>query len=83
MSRISIEGLNDRQCKLMDAIWSMESYDEVMAFRTTLHPLMRRELDVLLELLRYEALEPEIQAMRIFPDAMRAINKIKKRFNDI
>ena len=67
----------------MDAIWSMESYDEVMAFRTTLHPLMRRELDVLLELLRYEALEPEIQAMRIFPDAVRAINKIKKRFNDI
>lgn len=67
----------------MDAIWSMESYDEVMAFRTTLHPIMRRELDVLLELLRYEALEPEIQAMRIFPDAVRAINKIKKRFNDI
>lgn len=67
----------------MDAIWSMESYDEVMAFRTTLHPLMRRELDVLLELLRYEALEPEIQAMRIFPDAVRAINKIKKRFNDV
>lgn len=67
----------------MDAIWSMQSYDEVMAFRTTLHPIMRRELDVLLELLRYEALEPEIQAMRIFPDAVRAINKIKKRFNDI
>ena len=79
MARIRIDGLNDRQCKLMDAIWSMESYDEVMAFRTTLHPLMRRELDVLLELLRYEALEPEIQAMKIFPDAMRAINKIKKR----
>lgn len=83
MSRIRIEGLNDRQCKLMDAIWSMESYDEVMAFRTTLHPIMRRELDVLLELLRYEALEPEIQAMKIFPDAVRAINKIKKRFNDV
>ena len=83
MARIRIDGLNDRQCKLMDAIWSMESYDEVMAFRTTLHPLMRRELDVLLELLRYEALEPEIQAMKIFPDAMRAINKIKKRFNDL
>ena len=83
MSRISIEGLNDRQCKLMDAIWAMESYDEVMAFRTTLHPLMRRELDVLLELLRYEALEPEIQAMKIFPEAARAINKIKKRFDDV
>lgn len=81
MARIRIDGLNDRQCKLMDAIWSMESYDEVMAFRTTLHPLMRRELDVLLELLRYEALEPEIQAMKIFPDAMRAINKIKKRYD--
>lgn len=66
----------------MDAIWSMHSYDEVMAFRMTLHPIMQRELDVLLELLRYEALEDEIQAMRIFPDAVRAINKIKKRFND-
>ena len=81
MARIRIDGLNDRQCKLMDAIWSMESYDEVMAFRTTLHPLMRRELDVLLELLRYEALEPEIQAMKILPDAMREINKIKKRYD--
>ena len=79
MARITIDGLNERQCKLMDAIWSMESYDEVMAFRTTLHPLMRRELDVLLELLRYEALEPEIQAMRIYPDAVRAINKIIRK----
>ena len=79
MSRITIEGLNDRQCKLMDAIWAMQSYDEVMAFRMTLHPLMQRELDVLLELLRYEALEPEIQAMRIFPEAARAIKNIKKK----
>jgi len=79
MSRITIEGLNDRQCKLMDAIWAMQSYDEVMAFRMTLHPLMQRELDVLLELLRYEALEPEIQSMKIFPEAMRVINRIKKK----
>jgi len=63
----------------MDAIWAMQSYDEVMAFRMTLHPLMQRELDVLLELLRYEALEPEIQAMKIFPEAARAINKIIRK----
>ena len=31
MGRITIEGLNDRQYKLMDAIWSMNNYDEVMA----------------------------------------------------
>ena len=79
MARISIEGLNERQCKLMDAIWHMGSYDEVMAFRTTLHPLMQRELDVLLELLRYEALEPEIQAMRIYPDAARMLKKVMKK----
>jgi len=63
----------------MDAIWAMESYDEVMAFRMTLHPLMRRELDVLLELLRYESLEEDIKEMKQFPEAMRLINRIKKR----
>jgi len=81
MGRITIEGLNERQCKLMDAIWSMSDYDEVMAFRVTLHPIMRRELDVLLELLRYEALEDEIMAMRIFPEAMREIKRIRKKYN--
>ena len=81
MQRIQIEGLNDRQYKLMHAIWSMESYDEVMAFRTTLHPIMRRELDVLLTLLRYEALEQDVQAMRIYPDAVRAIRNIRKKYD--
>jgi hypothetical protein len=79
MNRIVIEGLNPHQHKLMDAIWAMESYDEVMAFRMTLHPLMRRELDVLLELLRYESLEEDIQEMKQFPETMRLINRIKKR----
>ena len=55
MSRIVIEGLNERQCKLMDCIWNMDSYDEVITFRRTLHPIMQREIDVLLELLRYES----------------------------
>ena len=79
---IRIDGLNDEQCDMLDLIYACDSSSELKEFLSCLD---RREYTMamsLMTLVMYETIEVEmIEPMSkrgFYPDAVRAINKIKK-----
>lgn len=51
MSKIQIEGLNQRQRVLADVLWMMNGRHEVDAFIKALHPTMRRDAETVVEMM--------------------------------
>jgi len=51
MSKVQIEGLNQRQRALADVMWMMNSKPEVEAFIKALHPTMRQEAQTVVEMM--------------------------------
>lgn len=51
MSKIQITGFNQRQRALADVLWMMNGREEVDAFILALHPTMRAEAEVVVEMM--------------------------------
>lgn len=76
---IEIDGLTKRQIALLDVLWEMESYDEVISFKSSLPVDQQRELSVLIQLLHLEVQEIDIQSMKEYPDAVRILNEVRRK----
>ncbi len=74
---IYVEGLMDYQVALLNVMWECETPRELMNFRSSLTPAMQEEVDVLINLVHMEHIEPEIQSMTSFPMVERLLKKIK------
>jgi len=51
MSKIQITGLNHRQRAIADVLWLMNGREDVDAFVRALHPSMRAEAEVVVEMM--------------------------------
>ena len=51
MAKIQIEGLNSRQRVIADVLWLMNGKSEVEAFIKALHPTMRAEAEVVVDMM--------------------------------
>lgn len=51
MSRVQIEGLNSRQRAIADVLWLMQGQEEVRSFIKALHPSMRAEAEVVVDMM--------------------------------
>ena len=51
MSKVQIEGLNNRQRAIADVLWMMQDRDQVEAFIRALHPSMRKEAETVVEMM--------------------------------
>ena len=51
MSKVQIQGLNNRQRAIADVLWMMQSRDEVEAFIRALHPSMRADAETVVEMM--------------------------------
>jgi len=51
MSKVQIEGLNNRQRAIADVLWMMQSRTEVEAFVRALHPSMRADAETVVEMM--------------------------------
>lgn len=78
MRELRIEGLTERQCVLLDMIYSCDSYDELMNWTAGLPKKTQMDVLTLTQLLLHETIEQEmVEPLTSYPDAEYIINKIK------
>ena len=75
---IRLEGLSEEQVELLDIMWSFDSSEDFLEWKYTLNNRLQMQVDVLVQLLGYEIMEREIQAMETYPDAEKILKKIAK-----
>jgi lysyl-tRNA synthetase class I len=79
---IKIDGLTDEQADMLDVIWSCDSYDELKQLMACLDERERIMATTLVTVIMHEEIEQHvIKPMKSYPDAIRIINKIKKKLN--
>ena len=80
MNEIKIDGLNQRQRVLADIMWSIEEWDDVEKFISTLPKRERIECEGIVEMMRMELVESyrKDQDVENIVEAARLIDKIRK-----
>lgn len=66
---MELHGLNARQRKLADMIWSIQTQEELDAWFSTLPPRDQKTGITLLKLMLYEQIDQEINELDQFPEA--------------
>jgi hypothetical protein len=80
--QIKISGLSEGDVELLDIIYSMSDYEELMEWVDTLSVKLRRRVQCLIKLILLETIEEEmIRPMTSYPDAERIIEHIKRTYN--
>lgn len=75
-----ITGLNKNQVEMLDMMWSFETQEELMLWMDTLTEKEVRQVQSLLELIRFELIEEQINKDGCF-DAIVYLQKYKL-YND-
>jgi hypothetical protein len=80
MNEIRIDGLNQRQQVLADIMWSIEEWDDVEKFISTLPKRERIECEGIVEMMKMELVESyrKDQDVENTVEAARLIDKIRK-----
>jgi hypothetical protein len=73
---IQIDGLSKEERKLLDIIWNLKSKEELAAFYLKQNYLVRQTLDLLIELLKYAAIDEEVEKAKHTLDACRMLKEI-------
>lgn len=76
---IRLEGLSEEQVELLDIMWSFDSSEDFLEWKYTLNQRLQMQVEVLVQLLGYEIMEREIQAMDSYPDAKKMLKKFVKK----
>jgi hypothetical protein len=58
---IQIDGLSKEERKLLDHIWGLKSKEQLAAFYLKSNKTTRRKIDLLIELLKYAAIDEEVE----------------------
>lgn len=72
-----IDGLTTEQVEMLDKLWSMDTSEEVKAFRATLPLFRKQQMDTLMEMVMQEIREEELKLMDRYPDAENLIARLK------
>ena len=75
---IRIDGLTDEQCRLLDCIWAIQDREEFESWFCTLQYRTMQEVESLLELIRLEIMERDLN-MSGPTDARAYIDNIRRR----
>jgi len=57
---IQIHNLTSEQVQMLNKLWSMDSFDEVERFRSSLPLFRRQQIDTLLEMVRLQIIDDDI-----------------------
>ena len=75
---MTIDGLNNEQIEMLNKMWTLDTEQELMEFRSTLPVFRQQQLDTLMEMVIQEARESEIERMDSYPDAEKILKNILK-----
>lgn len=76
---IEIHGVTQRQCELLDKMWSIDGYDEYMQWKESLPANTRKQVAVLEEMVLAAELDAE---MEVSEEVSDMISDISKKGND-
>jgi len=76
---IKIENLNQRQRELLDIMLTIEEFDELKEWATSLTLEDANEVIVLIELIKHELVEEILAKLDEFKDALIVIKNIKDK----
>lgn len=75
---LKIDGLTPEQCRLLDCIWIIQDQEEFESWFCTLQYRTMQEVESLLELLRQEMMERELN-MDSLTEARAYIDNIRRK----
>lgn len=73
---IQIDGLSKEERKLLDHIWGLKSKEQLAAFYLKSNMATRRKIDLLIELLKYAAIDEEVEKAGHTVEASRMLRDI-------
>lgn len=73
---IQIDGLSKAERQLLDHIWGLKSKEELAAFYLKSNKATRRKIDLLIELLKYAAIDEEVEKAGHTVEASRMLRDI-------
>lgn len=76
---MTIDGLTHEQVEMLDKLWSLDTIEEVLQFRSTLPLFRRQQIDTLMEMLQQEACEEVLQSMEHYPMVENLLARLKNR----
>jgi len=76
---IKVHGVNQFQQQLLDIMWELETQEDLEAWASKLTPAMRRECEILEQLLILALIDSEVEKMDRFPEVMFKLHQIKKK----
>lgn len=76
---MTIDGLTHEQVEMLDKLWSLDTIEEVLQFRSTLPLFRRQQVDTLMEMLQHEACEEVLQSMEHYPMVENLLARLKNR----
>ena len=75
---MTIDGLNNEQIEMLNKMWTLDTEQELMEFRSTLPVFRQQQLDTLMEMVIQEAREADIERMDHYPDVEKMLKNILK-----
>lgn len=76
MTLIKINGVNDRQKQMLDVMWSLDDYEDVEEWKSSLSSQEQQQAEVLEQLIMLAVID-EMFEEDDFKEANEIINKIK------
>lgn len=73
---IQIDGLSKEERALLDIIWNLKSKEELAAFYKKQNYMVRQTIDLLIELLKYAAIDEEVEKAGHTVEASRMLRDI-------
>ena len=75
---MTIDGLNNEQIEMLNKMWTLDTEQELMEFRSTLPVFRQQQLDTLMEMVIQEAREADIERMDHYTDVEKMLKNILK-----
>jgi len=76
---ITINGLTPHQVDMLNHMWSIDSYDDLLEWQASLSYEERQVSETLVDLLTLAELDEVITSKEDYTEANKVINKVKKR----
>lgn len=74
-----LEGLSEKDCRMLDTLWALDTAEELDMFLGSLTDAELQRARALIEMLKLSAIDDMVEAMETYPEAMDMLQKCLKQ----
>ena len=71
-----LQGLTEEDVSILDAIWALDTFEELQSYLKSLSSQKRQKANTLIELVRLADTDDRVEAMDTYPEAEMMIRNI-------